>query len=62
MAKPTNSFILDKVFYSVNFYVIVFLGEAGLGNSVFRYCLTDMTKILLAHLLSVWQRKTKTYL
>lgn len=58
-----NSYvILENAFYNVNFYVIDFLREAGLGNSVFRYRLTDMTKILFAHLLSVWQRKTKTYL
>lgn len=58
-----NSYvILEDAFYNVNFYVIDFLREAGLGNSVFRYRLTDMTKILFAHLLSVWQRKTKTYL
>lgn len=36
--------ILDNVFYNVNFYAIIFLREAGLGNSVFRYLLTDMTK------------------
>lgn len=29
MAKLTNSFILDKVFYSVNIYVIVFLRRQG---------------------------------
>lgn len=58
-----NSYvILDNVFYNINFHAIGFLREAGLGNSGFRYLLTDMTKILYAHLLSVWQRKTKTYL
>lgn len=58
-----NSYvILDNVFFNINFYAVVFLREAGLRNSSFRYLLTDVTEILFAHLLSVWQRKTKTYL
>lgn len=40
-----NSYvILDNVLYNVNFYTIIYPREAGLGNSVFRYLLTDMTK------------------
>lgn len=54
-----NSYV---ILGNVNFYAIIFLREAGLENSGFGYLLTDMTKILFAHLLSVWQRKTKTYL